>query len=114
MSAKPRSASRDRLIHLVRTPLAFFVLALLITESVLGLFLGLAGFSEEHKWTGFLILIGVFLTVVATVTIFTAINPRNLLYGKEEHSTPQIDSSALHDQIEDIVQTLVKEECLKK
>jgi hypothetical protein len=36
-----------------------------------------------------------------------------LLYGKEEHSTPQIDSSALHDQIEDIVQKLVKEECLK-
>jgi len=74
MSAKPRSASRDRLLQLVHTPLAFFVLALLITESVLGLFLGLAGFSEEHKWTGFLILIGVFLTVVATVTIFTAIN----------------------------------------
>jgi hypothetical protein len=95
------------------TPRLFF-LALFITESVLGLFLGLAGFSEEHKWIGFLILIGVFLTVIATVTIFTAINPRNLLYGKEEHSTPQIDSSALHDQIEDIVQTLVKEECLKK
>lgn len=114
MSAKSRSVSRDRLLQLVRTPLAFFVLALLITESVLGLFLGMAGFSEVHKWTGFIILIGVFLAVVVTVTVFTAINPRNLLYGKEEHSAPQIDPSALHDQIEDIVQKLVNEECLKK
>ena len=114
MSAKPRQASRDRLIHLVRTPLAFFVLALLITESVLGSFLGLAGFSEEHKWTGFIILIGVFVVVVATVTIFTAINPRNLLYGKEEHSHPQIASEALQDQIEELIFKNVNDECLKK
>jgi uncharacterized membrane protein len=114
MSAKPRNAPRDRLLQLVHTPLAFFVLALLITESVLGLFLGLAGLSEEHKWSGFLILIGVFLTAVATVTIFTAINPRNLLYGKEEHSHPQIASEALQDQIEELIFNNVNEECLKK
>jgi hypothetical protein len=114
MSAKPRQAPRDRLIHLVRTPLAFFVLALLITESVLGTFLGLAGFSEEHKWTGFLILIGVFLAVVAIVTVFTAINPRNLLYGKEEHSHPQFAPEAIQDQIEELIFKNINEECLKK
>jgi hypothetical protein len=115
MTAKSRSTlSRGKLLQIIQAPLAFYVLALLIVEAILGLFLGLAGFSEERKWIGFLILIGVFAGVVAIVTIFAALNPKNLLYGKEEHSSPQIDPSALHDQIEDIVLKLVKDDCLKK
>ena len=47
------------------------------------------------------------------VTILTFVNPRNLLYGKEEHSAPQIEPSALRDQIEDIIYQRVKGEYLK-
>ena len=43
----------------------------------------------------------------------TVFNPKNLLYGKEEHSAPQIEPSALKDQIEDIIHQRVKSEYLK-
>jgi hypothetical protein len=36
-----------------------------------------------------------------------------LLYGKEEHSAPQIEPSALRDQIEDIIYQRVQREALK-
>ena len=46
------------------------------------------------------------------VTILTAWKPKNLLYGKEEHSIPQIEPSALRDQIEDIIFERVRPEYL--
>jgi hypothetical protein len=39
--------------------------------------------------------------------------PRNLLFGKEEHSNPALDPSALQDAIEDTIEARVKSECLK-
>jgi hypothetical protein len=93
-------------------PLGFYVLTLLIVESTLTIVLTAAGFDSLYKWYGFLCMIGVFAAVVLIVTVLTFFNPRNLLYGKEEHSTPQIEPSALKDQIEDIIHQRVKSECL--
>ncbi len=69
--------------------------------------------SKRHLWYGFLSMIAVFAAVVLIVTILTFVNPRNLLYGKEEHLAPQIEPSALRDQIEDIIHERVKAESLK-
>ena len=94
------------------TPLGFYVLALLIIESTLGIVLTAAKFDQEYKWLGFLCMIGVFAAVVVIVTILTAWKPKHLLYGKEEHSIPQIEPSALRDQIEDIIHQRVRPESL--
>jgi len=111
----PRAKKGDRLRTLaqIQTPLGFYVLALLIVESTLAIVLTAAGFEQNYKWYGFLFMIAVFAAVVLIVTILTFVNPRNLLYGKEEHLAPQIEPSALRDQIEDIIHQRVKAEALK-
>lgn len=111
----PRSGkgTRNKAFQQIQTPLGFYVLALLIIESTLCIVLTGAKFDQEYKWLGFLWMIGVFAAVVIIVTILTAWKPKNLLYGKEEHSIPQIEPSALRDQIEDIIFEHVKPEYLK-
>ena len=115
MTMPPRSKKGDRFKTLgqIQTPLGFYVLTLLITESTLSLVLTAADIDRVYKWYGFLCMIGVFAAVVLIVTVLTFRNPRNLLYGKEEHSAPQIEPSALRDQIEDIIHQRVKSEYLK-
>ena len=70
--------------------------------------------SEDHVWCGFLVVIGLFLLVFVVVTSLVIWSPRNLLYGKEEHSNPALEASALQDAIEDTIAAKVKIECLKK
>lgn len=110
--ARTSKGSRAKTLQQIQTPLGFHVLALLIIESTLCIVLTAAKFEQEYKWLGFLCMIGVFAAVVAVVTILTAWKPKNLLYGKEEHSIPQIEPSALRDQIEDIIFERVRPEYL--
>jgi hypothetical protein len=103
-----------QILKAVATPLSFFVLTLLIVESTLCLVLIKGSFSsEEKKWAGFLWMAGIFVGVVGFVAAMTILNPKHLLYGKEEHSNPQLDQSALRDQIEDLIVAKVKPESLK-
>ncbi len=55
----------------------------------------------------------IFIGVLLVVTALTIGWPKNLLYGKEEHSNPTLEPSALKDQIEDLIAANVKSECLK-
>jgi len=103
---------RTDIIRSITTPLGFFVLALLIVEVTLGIVLTQSKLNEEHVWNGFLSMIAVFVGVILIVTSFTIFCPRNLLYGKEEHLTPQLEPSALRDQIEDLIHSNVKSEAL--
>lgn len=112
MARSGKEAAWIRILKQIQTPLGFFVLALLIIESTLCLVLTLAGFDQNYKWWGFVCMIAVFAAVVLIVTWLTVRMPTNLLYGKEEHSAPQIEPSALRDQIEDIIFQRVKSECL--
>ena len=114
MMARASKASRTKLLQQIQTPLGFYVLALLIIESTLCIVLTAAKFEQQYKWLGFLCMIGVFAAVVLIVTVLTAWRPKNLLYGKEEHSIPQIEPSALRDQIEDVIFERVLPEYLKK
>jgi len=100
-------------IGVIKTPLGFYVLALLIVESTLAIVLSFSKLSEEHVWEGFKLMIWVLGTVLVIVTLLTIFNPRNLLYGKEEHREPLLEPSALKDQIEDLIAANVKPECLK-
>ena len=109
MARNPHSL---QIIKAIATPLSFFVLTLLIIEAILALVLIQAGFTEQTKWTGFLWMVGIFIGVVGFVAAMTVWRPKHLLYGKEEHSNPQLDESALRDQIEDIIVAKVKPECL--
>ena len=108
-----KPGDRLKILAEIQTPLGFYVLALLIIETTLAIVLTAAGFEQDYKWYGFLLMIVVFAAVVLIVTILTFVNPGNLLYGKEEHSAPQIEPSALRDQIEDIIYQRVKGEYLK-
>ena len=111
----PRNNSKgawSQIIRAVGTPLGFYVLALLIVETTLALVLR-AQLESTQRYSGFLWMIGIFIGVVVIVTLFAIFSPKNLLYGKEEHSTPQTDPSALRDQIEDIIAERVKSESLK-
>lgn len=58
-------------------------------------------------------MITLFIGVLVIVSLFTWLAPQNLLFGKEEHSNPQLDPSALKDQIEDLIHLNVKAESLK-
>ena len=102
------------LIGVIKTPLGFFVLALLIVETTLAIVLACSKLSEEHVWEGFKLMIWVLGAVLLIVTLLTIFNPKNLLYGKEEHLNPMLDPSALRDQIEDIIYSSVKQDCLQK
>jgi hypothetical protein len=54
------------------------------------------------------------LVVFAVVTGLVIWFPKNLLFGKEEHSKPELEKTALRDQIEDLIHANVKQECLQK
>ena len=66
----------------IQTPLGFYVLALLIIESTLGMVLTFAKFEQYYKWRGFPLMIAVFTGVVLVVSGLTVFNPRNLLVRK--------------------------------
>ena len=103
----------ERIIRAISTPLGFYVLSLLIVEATIGLVLTASKLSAEHVWWGFFVAVGLFLLVFLVVTVLVIWFPKNLLYGKEEHSNPALEPSALRDAIEEIITVKVKPECLK-
>jgi heme A synthase len=106
--------ARAGIIQAIRTPLGFYVLSLLIVEATLGLVLTVSKLNEAHVWFGFYVAVGLFLLVFLAVTILVIWKPKNLLFGAEEHSNPELEKTALRDQIEDLIYANVKPECLQK
>src|SRR5437879_745906 len=102
-----------QILRQVTTPLGFYVLALLILEGTLSIVLTGSKLGEEHIWTGFLWMIGLFIGVVVLVSLFAWLRPESLLFGKEQYLPPELDPSALRDQIEDLIYKDVKPECLQ-
>ncbi|HEY3855070.1 MAG TPA: hypothetical protein VGO67_11795 [Verrucomicrobiae bacterium] len=105
--------SRAKILRQVTTPLGFYVLTLLILESTLALVLTCSRLSDERIWTGFLWMIGIFIGVVILVTLFVWLKPESLLFEKEQYLPPELDPSALRDQIEDLIFKNVKPESLQ-
>jgi hypothetical protein len=104
----------SQVLQFIAAPLGFYVLALLIVESSLALVVTVAELNDDQRWWGFLCMIGLFVVVVGIVTGLVVWAPKNLVFGKEEHASPQIHPSALRDQIEDLIVHNVKSDCLKR
>ncbi len=104
------TGARTGIIRAIRTPLGFYVLSLLIVEATLGLVLTASKLNEAHVWIGFFVAVGLFLLVFLAVTGLVIWTPKNLLFGKEEHSKPELEKTALRDQIEDLIYANVKPE----
>lgn len=104
---------RSGVLQAITNPLGFYVLALLIVEATLALVLTYSRLSEEHVWTGFLLMLGIFIGEVLIVTGLTIFAPTKLLYGKEEHRELLFAPSALKDQIDDVIAERVKSDALK-
>ena len=58
-------------------------------------------------------MIGVFFGIVVLVTFFVWRKPECLLFEKEQYLPPELDPSALRDQIEDLIYQNVKSESLQ-
>ncbi|HYV29438.1 MAG TPA: hypothetical protein VFA77_18035 [Candidatus Eisenbacteria bacterium] len=112
--ARRPAINRDQILRQVTTPLGFYVLTLLILEATLAIVLTCSQLTEEHVWTGFLWMIGVFIGVVILVTLFVWRKPESLLFEKEQYLPPELDPSALRDQIKDLIYEEVKPESLQK
>lgn len=114
MARGSQKGARVEFIRAVNTPLSYYVLSLLIVEATLALVITKAELDSALRWMlciSMILFMAVNLTLVAVLNFK---NPKNLLYGKEEHIAPQVDPSALKDQIEDIIGQNVRAECLKK
>jgi len=69
---------RAAVLGLIRNPLVFFALALLAIEVVFGLVVVASAMSPDQQFVAFCIMSGLFLVVVAVVTIITIKWPQNL------------------------------------
>jgi hypothetical protein len=110
---KKPAMNRAAILQQVRTPLGFYVLTLLILEATLAVVLACSKLTEEHIWIGFLGMIGAFIGVVVLVTLFVWLKPEVLLFEKEQYLPPDLDPSALRDQIEDLIYKNVRPESLQ-
>lgn len=78
-------ARRGKIISYVRSPLGFYVLALLIVETFL---LGAGtwfGFSPETRILAMIIGVLLFIGVVATVTVLVIKFPTALVFSEDSH-----------------------------
>jgi hypothetical protein len=74
-----------RIIELIDKPLGFFVLALLIVETFLGIVLVSAKLSDEHKIYCVLLGVGMFIIVIVLVFLLVWKKPEALTFDKDAH-----------------------------
>ena len=98
-----KKGDRSNVLRAVTTPLGFYVLALLIGEAILAIVLTCSKLTEEHVWSGFVCMLGIFVGELLIITGLTIFAPKKLLYGKEEHQEPSFELSALKDQVDDLI-----------
>lgn len=80
-----QSTLGERIIQAITAPLGFFVLALLIVESFLGVVLVGANLERQDKITGMWLGVGLFVLVVVVVFILVWFKPENLTFDKDAH-----------------------------
>jgi hypothetical protein len=80
-----KSGGRSKLILAINSPLGFFVLALLIVESFLGIVLTYANIESQYKNTFIWIGCILFLFVTSIVSLLVWFKPENLTFDKEAH-----------------------------
>lgn len=77
--------SRTGIIETIKSPLGFYVLALLIVEAFIATCLIFSKLEPRSKFIGLLIGIGLFVLIVVIVAIFAWFKPHNLTYNGYAH-----------------------------
>ncbi len=76
---------RRGIIETIKSPLGFYVLALLIAEAFIALCVIFSNLEPEKKFIGLLIGIGIFLLIIIIVALFAWFKPHNLTYNGYAH-----------------------------
>ena len=106
------SENRASLLAVVRNPLAFFALALLVIEGAIGTIAAMKLTDEALLWA-FVVMALLFLVLVSMVAAITFWRPSHLLKQVDELSSI-VDSGGFSDAVEDAIMNLVNDECLKR
>lgn len=87
---KPKSSSRLGTLSAVNSPLAFYVLSLLIVETTLALVLVKSDLPPQDKFYGMWLAVAMFVVVVGLVTLLVWKKPENLIFDRDAHLWRQI------------------------
>jgi hypothetical protein len=81
----PKGRTREAVLKAINSPLGFFVLALLIAETTIGLVLIKSDLDAKDKFCGLLLAVGMFVLVVIVVTVLVWFRAQNLTYDRDAH-----------------------------
>ena len=96
----------------VNNPLAFFALALLLVEAVIGTMAVVKLESQDFLWA-LIVMAILFVVIVALVAIITFWRPGHL-YRQVHELTNTINSRGFRDIIEDAIMDMVKDDCIQQ
>ncbi|HET6250084.1 MAG TPA: hypothetical protein VFE47_20505 [Tepidisphaeraceae bacterium] len=80
---KASAPTRVGLLNAINSPLGFYVLALLIAEATSGLVLVKSDLAAKDKFYGLVLSVGMFVLVVAVVTLLVWFKPENLTFDRD-------------------------------
>lgn len=109
MSSK-HTKSRTGVLGKIKNPLAFFALALLIVEGMIGIVVGTSNLTSTQTFISIIIMSVLFLIVVGVVTLITVRWPTHL-YENVAEIKGFLEGPALRDIIYDVInETSLKEQ----
>ncbi len=100
------------MLEVVRHPLAFFALALLVIEGAIGTIAAVKLGDETLLWA-LVVMAVLFLVLVLLVAVITFWRPSHLLKQVDELKSI-INSEGFRDVIDDAIMESVKGECLQQ
>ena len=99
-------------LTVVRNPLAFFALALLVIEGAIGT-IAVVKLTDDSLLWALAIMAGLFLVLVVLVAVITFWRPSHL-FNQLDALSGFVGSDGFHDAVEDAIMGLVKDECLRR
>jgi len=72
-------------VKAITSPLGFYVLALLIVETTIGLVLIKSDLDAKDKFYGLILAVGMFVLVVVLVTVLVWFKAQDLTYDRDAH-----------------------------
>lgn len=76
--------TRTSILSVIKSPLGFYVLALLIVESFLTIVLTVSNLTTDHKMTGLYMGVGLFVIVTFFVTLLVWHKPENITLDQDK------------------------------
>ena len=77
-------STRTSILSVIKSPLGFFVLALLIVESSLTIILTVADLTQDQRMNGLYLGAGLFVLVVIVVTLLVWNKPENITLDQDK------------------------------